>query len=173
MGVGPDEESRRVSPGNKDWRRLVFVGWALFAVSFVLPAYSEGRLFPPPPGADDPPPVVETDPEPGWAAFLNALLFGEPTGRASALTNLLVLASLATLRTKWTRRRLVGGRWLPLVLGAAGILNLVYWPIWVAGNDSVAQLLVGYWVWAVSFVGVAVGLWMLAREQDCNVDITM
>ena len=152
------------------WRRLVFVAWALFAVSFILPAYTEGELFPPPPGADGSPPSTEGDARPGWDAFVMALLGGGGhTGRTSALTNLLMLFSLATLRAKWTRRRLVGGRWLPLVLGAAGALNLVYWPIWVAGENSVAGLLVGYWVWAVSFVVAAVGLWMLALGRSREV----
>ena len=85
----------------------------------------------------------------------------------SALTNLLMLASLATLRTRWTSHWLVGGRWLPLVLGGAGILNLAYWPIWVADETMVAALLLaGYWVWAASFLGVALGLWMPARERE-------
>lgn len=154
-----------MSAERKEWRRLVFVAWALFAVSFMLPAYTEGRLFPSPSGADDQQQLAEANAEPGWNAFLNALVWGDYTGKASALTNLLMVASLATLRTKWTRRRLVGGRWLPLVLGGAGMLNLVYWPIWVAGEDRVAGLLVGYWVWAVSFLGAAVGLSMLARER--------
>ena len=154
-----------MSLGTKEWRRLVFVAWALFGVSFVMPAYAEGDLFPPPPGADDSAPVDAGDLQPGWDAFFNALVFGDRTGKVSALTNLLMLFSLATLRSKWTRRRLVGGRWLPLVVGGAGILNLVYWPIWVAEERVVAQLLVGYWVWAASFLGVAMGLWMLARER--------
>ena len=182
-----------MSRGKQEWSRLVYVAWALFAVSFILPAYTEGRLFPPPPpppgadsvppaaeappGADsvppaaeappvaETPPAAETDPAPGWDAFVSALIWGGMTGRVSALTNLLMLASLATLRAKWTRRRLVGGRWLPLAIGAAGLLNLVYWPIWTATESVVASLLVGYWVWAASFLGTALGLWMLAMER--------
>ena len=146
---------------------MVFAAWAVFAVSFLLPAYTEGRLAPPSP--DDSADVVAGNAEPGWEAFMNALIFGDRTGKVSALTNLLMLFSLATLRAKWTRRRLVGGRWLPLVLGAAGVLNLVYWPIWVADENSVAGLLVGYWVWAVSFVVAAVGLWMLALGRSREV----
>ena len=161
-----------MNPGKKEWRRLVFAAWTVFAVSFLLPAYIEGRLAPPSPD-DSARSVVAGDAELGWGAFLNALIFGDRTGKVSALTNLLMLFSLATLRAKWTRRGLVGGRWLPLVLGAAGALNLLYWPIWVAGENAVAGLLVGYWVWAVSFVVTAVGLWMLASgRQQSNVDIT-
>ena len=160
-----------MSPGKREWSRLVYAAWALFAVSFILPAYTEGRLAPPPPGVDGAPPATETSPaaetdaEPGWDAFVSALIWGDMTGRVSALTNLLMLASLATLRAKWTRRRLVGGRWLPLAIGAAGLLNLVYWPIWTATESVVASLLVGYWVWAASFLGAALGLWMLAKER--------
>ncbi len=154
-----------MNPGKTEWRRLVFAAWAVFAVSFFLPAYAEGR--PAPQSPDDPAgSVVAGDEEPGWEAFLNALIFGDPTGKVSALTNLLMLFSLTTLRTRWTRRRLVGGRWLPLVLGAAGALNLVYWPIWLADEIVVSGLLVGYWVWALSFLGAAVGLWMLAKERQ-------
>ncbi len=158
--------------GKTEWRRLMFGAWAVFAVSFFLPAYIEGRPGPPSPD-DSAVSVVAGDAEPGWEALLNALIFGDRTGKVSALTNLLMLFSLATLRTRWTRRRLVGGRWLPLVVGAAGVLNLLYWPIWVADENAVAGLLVGYWVWAVSFVVTAVGLWMLALgRQKSNVDIT-
>ena len=49
--------------------------------------------------------------------------------------------------------------------GAAGLLNLVYWPIWTATEGVVASLLVGYWMWAASFLGAALGLWMLAMER--------
>ena len=31
-----------MSPGKKEWQRLVFAAWAVFAVSFLLPAYTEG-----------------------------------------------------------------------------------------------------------------------------------
>ena len=132
----------------RQWRRLVFAAWAVFAVSFVLPAYVQGSS------------------ELGWEAFLNALFFGDRTGKVSALTNLLMLASLATLRARWTQSRLVGGRWLPLVLGGAGVLNLVYWPIWVADSSSVTGLPAGYWLWAASFPGVALGLWMLSSRRQ-------
>ena len=151
-----------------EWRRLVFASWALFALSFVLPAYTDrwppslGSLF----GGDEVPAAAQGDPESGWQAFAMALIWGDRIGKASALTNLLMLASLATLRTRWTRRRLVGGRGPPLVLGGAGVLNLVYWPIWVAGDDRLVGLLVGYWLWAATFLGAALGLWMLARERE-------
>jgi hypothetical protein len=171
MGVDQDGEGGRVSPGQQQWRRLVYTAWALFAVSFVMPAYTEGPVFPQPPAADGAPPATQTPPdakadaEPGWDAFVSALIWGNMTGKVSALTNLLMLASLATLRAKWTRRRLVGGRWLPLAIGAAGLLNLLYWPIWTATESMVAGLLAGYWVWAASFLGAGLGLWMQAKER--------
>ncbi len=146
--------------GKPTWWRLVYAGWALFAVSFVLPAYVEnGHLaatLPDPSDTD----ALSTDI--GAEAFLNALVLGDWLGKLSALTNLLMLASLLALRTSRSGQ----GRRLRWLVGGAGVLNLVYWPIWMVGEgDPVSYLLIGYWSWVASFFCVAVGLWMVVNSS--------
>ncbi|MCY3679456.1 MAG: hypothetical protein F4Z31_00035 [Gemmatimonadetes bacterium] len=146
--------------GKPSWWRLVYAGWALFAVSFLLPAYVEnGHLaatLPEPRDTD----ALST--EIGAGAFLNALLYGDGIGQLSALTNLFMLASLLILPT--SRRE--HGRRLRWLVGGAGVLNLVYWPIWMVGEgDPVSYLLIGYWSWVASFFCVAAGLWMIVNSS--------
>ncbi len=147
----PSKESTK--PGRPKWRRLAYAGWAVFAVSFLLPAYVEyGPLAM---NLEEPsdPDTIPT--EIGADAFLNALFWGDRVGKLSALTNVLMLASLLALRTS----RPAYGRWLRWPVGAAGVLNLVYWPIWMVGEgDPISYLLVGYWSWVASFFCVAGGL---------------
>ena len=142
------------------WWRLVYAGWALFAVSFLLPAYVEHGVIAT--GISLQGPSTGVPIEIGADAFMNALLWGGRVGKLSALTNLLILASLLALRTS----RPGYGRWLRWPVGAAGVLNLVYWPIWMVGEgDPISYLLVGYWSWVASFFCVAGGLWTVARKQ--------
>ena len=134
--------------GSPRWRRLIYAGWILFAVSFVLPAYHEADGF-----------LGGT--MSGWDAFGHALFFGDLLGKLSAVTNLIMLGSLLILRTSRRGR----GRRLRWLVGGAGVLNLAYWPIWlVSEGDPVSSLLPGYWVWAASFLCVAAGMWMLVKE---------
>ena len=163
----PTEMSTESSKARKPrWWRLVYAGWALFAVSFVLPAYVEnGHLaatLPEPRDTD----ALST--EIGAGAFLNALICtATGIGQLSALTNLFMLASLlapALLRDREHGRRL---RWL---VGGAGVLNLVYWPIWMVGEgDPISYLLIGYWSWVASFLCVAAGLWMIVNSSSHHV----
>lgn len=151
MGA-PKQLSREFArAGQPRWRKLVFGGWALFAVSFVLPAYTDhttGGLF-----------TLGT--MPGWDAFLSALFWGDRLGQLSAATNLLMLGSLLILRTSRRGR----GRWLRWFVGGTSVLNLAYWPILtLTAGDPVSRLLPGYWVWAASFLCVAAGLWLRNRE---------
>ncbi|MCY3545266.1 MAG: hypothetical protein OXH49_00150 [Gemmatimonadetes bacterium] len=153
MGEPADLSKEFAKAGSPRWRRLIYAGWALFAVSFVLPAAGEGvsdRGF------------LSLGTIPGWDAFVSALFWGDLVGKFSALTNLLMLASLLILRTSRRKR----GRWLRWLVGGAGILNLAYWPIWVVSEGgTVPELLPGYWVWVASFLCVAAGIWMLVKER--------
>lgn len=152
MGA-PEKLSKEFArAGTPRWRKLVFAGWALFAVSFVLPAYTDhttgGGLF-----------TVGTIS--GWNAFWTVLFSDDRLGQLSAVTNLLVLGSLLVLRTSRRER----GRWLRWLLGGAGVLNLVYWPIFlVTVGDPVSRLQPGYWAWVASFLCVAAGFWLGNRE---------
>lgn len=143
--------------GKPRWWRLVFAGCAMFVVSFALPAVGEhstsagNGLFGITHGAVS-----------GLGAFQDALFWGDGLGTLSALTNLLMVGGIAALAI----RRRPPRRWVPALLAAAGVMNLVYWPIWtVIGGEPITLLLPGYWAWAASFFCVSGGLWMLARER--------
>lgn len=141
--------------GQPRWWRLVFAGCALFAVSFALPAFGERTT-----GSGIT--TMTHGALSGWGAFWEALFWGDGLGSLSALTNLLMLAGLVTLAIRCRPTK----RWLPALLAVAGVMNLVYWPIWtVAGGDPLTTLLPGYWAWATSFFCVSGGMWMLARER--------
>ncbi len=150
--------------GKPSWWRLVYAGWALFAVSFLLPAYVDNGPLSVNLQEPRDPDTMHT--ESGADAFLNALLFGDRVGKLSALTNLLMLASLLALRTS----RPGHGRRLRWLVGGAGVLNLVYWPTWMVGEgDPVSYLLIGYWSWVASFFCVAAGLWMVVNSSSHHV----
>jgi len=158
MGEPADLSKEFAKAGTPRWRRLIYAGWALFAVSFVLPAYSGG----PTDGG-----FFSFGVTSGWDAFQSALLWGGNLGRFSAVTNLIMLGSLLILRTSRRNR----GRWLRWLVGGAGLLNLAYWPIWVVvDGDPLSDLLPGYWVWVASFLCVAAGIWMLVKERT-SVDL--
>lgn len=150
--------------GKPRWRRWLVTGWSLLALSFLLPTYiSSVRIPPPAPNGTLWTARVNT--EIGFDAFGNALVWGDRLGILSALTNVLVLASLLVLRSS-RRKRGVLLRWL---VGGAGILNLTYWPIrMVTEGDPISYLLVGYWTWVASFFFVATGLWMLSGERTAS-----
>ena len=141
--------------GQPRWWRLVFAGCALFAVSFALPAFGEhttgSGFF-----------TIRHDAVSGWEAFWQALFLDDGLGRWSALTNLVMLAGIVALAI----RRRPPRRWVSALLAAAGVMNVVYWPIWtVTGGEPLTSLLPGYWAWVTSFFCVSGGLWMLARER--------
>ncbi|MYG81200.1 MAG: hypothetical protein F4187_05260, partial [Gemmatimonadetes bacterium] len=106
--------------GQPRWWRLVVAGCAMFVVSFTLPAVGEHTtshgFF-----------TMEHGAVSGWGAFWDALIWGDGLGPWSALTNLAMLAGIVTLAI---RRQPPRRRWMPVLLAAAGIMNLVYWPIW-------------------------------------------
>lgn len=153
-------ENEFAKAGKPRWRRWLVAGWAMFAVSFVLPVvrdvFSDGWV-------------------PGWAAaiipFSLFFAFGDlpslgevlPVLPAllSSLTNLLMVATLLELRPVRSRRT----RWLAGLVGGAAVLNLQ----WLIGWAEPVVLPplgmgIGYWMWVTSFFSVAGGLWMRSRE---------
>jgi len=174
------------------WRRVLLAGWAMFVVSFVLPATAVPplgpRLPPPPPPqvteAPDDEPVESADTgepdEPAERpvirgcedAFVAVAMVGamysveDIVAVLSGLSNLLVLLTFLKLRGV----RPPESRWLIRLVAGAAVLNL-YWALsalfdgphfWQYGTD---HLRVGYWVWAASFICVAVALYLRARES--------
>lgn len=129
--------------GMPRWRKLLATGWALFAISFFLPLWTSSTW--PYPG----------DPQtlPGWRALLLFLDGRGPFETVSALTNLLMLATLFRGR----RVRSLLERALPRLLLGCAAYNACHWLVWVAAGGSPWAMGIGYWVWVGSFVCVAAG----------------
>lgn len=148
-------EKEFAKAGKPRWRRWLVAGWAMFAVSFVLPAVADG------PAAGIP----------GWGAATGTLGFlilepreafvVAPLEMVSGLTNLLMLATLLELRASRPRRT----RWLAGLVGGGAALNLQWLLGWA--EPVVFPPLgmgIGYWAWIASFFCVAAALWMRVRE---------
>jgi hypothetical protein len=131
------------------WRRLVTVGWVMFAVSWFLPVHRGG--------------ITLADLDwgegllPGIQAFLVAFDYGDSFfGVASALTNLLMAATFWRISDAGRLRATLSTAFL--LAGMA--LNL--W--WLVEADPATDLLAGYYAWAASFGVVGAGL--AARAMD-------
>lgn len=132
----------------RGWRRLVRVGWLVFAISFFLPVARYGIT------------LGDADFQEGLLPGIQALLlafggWGGAIGVLSGLTNLLMGATLWRISDAGPKRtRLLA--WL-MTLGA--VLNTC----WLVLTDDRSGLFVGYYAWLASFGAVASGLWMRAR----------
>ena len=137
--------------GKPRWRRLMMAGWALFAVSFLVPAVSE-TMQPFPDGM-----VLSLS---GWEAFRWALSgLAGPLGIFSACTNALMLVT--GLWVSRHRARCPG--WAVTTMAAVAAFNLLFWPVWVLGEGDLT-LQAGYFAWASSFACTATALWLRGRE---------
>ena len=130
--------------GMPRWRKLLVTGWALFAISFFLPLWTKSAW----PYLGDPQTL------PGWRALLLFLDGRGPFETVSALTNLLMLATL--LRGRRVPSML--DRALPSLLLGSAAYNACHWIVWVAAGASPWAMGIGYWAWAGSFACVAAGL---------------
>jgi len=133
---------------NPWWRRFARVGWAMFAASFILPVHTWGIT------------IFNTTfgdgAVPGVQAFLIALQGeGGPVGVASALTNVIMLATMWRIS-----RRGVGGILGATVLFAVSMLLNGWWLFQVG---HVSELMIGYYAWWASFGVVGTGLALRAR----------
>lgn len=135
--------------GKLQWRKLLLVGWAMYAVSFLLPVSQV--YWTPESGI----PGLRT--VWGWQAFVGSLLTtaGNPISLVSGLSNVLVLASFLKLRGT----RPPESNWLVLSLIGAALLNLH----WAAAGDP--DIGIGYWAWVASFACIGSALWIRARER--------
>ncbi len=135
--------------GKLRWRKLLLVGWALYAVSFLLPV---SQVYWTPESAI---PGLRT--VWGWQAFVGSFLTtaGNPISLVSGLSNALVLATFLKLRGT----RPPESTWLVLGLIGAAVLNLY----WVSAGDL--DIGIGYWAWVASFACIGSALWIRARER--------
>jgi hypothetical protein len=130
------------------WRRFVRAGWAMFAVSFMLPVHQAGiTIF------DT---TLGDGVLPGVQAFLLALQGDAGTiGVISALTNVVVLMTLWRITSRDRR----GVTVLAVLSVGATLLN--GW--WLMQFDTVSELMIGYYMWWAAFGTVASGLVVRAR----------
>ena len=151
LDVGPALSREFAKAGKPGWRRLMMAGWALFAVSFLLPAVSE-------PMAPFPNDLVLS--LAGWKAFRWALSgLAGPLGIFSACTNALMLVTAIWMGRN--RRRCP--RWAVTTMAAIAAFNLLFWPAWVVSEGDMG-LQVGYFSWAGAFACTATALWLRGRE---------
>ena len=138
--------------GKLRWRRLMMAGWALFGVSFFLPALN-GWTWP---FGGEPDTVL------GWEAFWCALSGGNRLETLSALTNVLMVLALVRSRRARAPRR----RWhLTRLLCGSAAYNLSLWMLLMTEENSTESFGMGFWAWTASFVCVAAGLWVRAKGQ--------
>ncbi len=136
------------------WRRLIRIGWVMFALSFILPAHRYGMtLF----NLDIGGGVL-----PGFQAFVFAVA-GEAGafGVASALTN--IVMALTMWRVADHGRSSITA--LAAIMTAATLVN--GW--WIHGVDRLADLRMGYYVWLAAFGFVTTGLVLRARTLASRV----
>ena len=151
LGKSAALSSEFAKSGKPRWRKLLVAGWAMYAVSFILPAAHNFRS-----GGGSGQDFLW-----GWQAPIAALLAAGDGAIwlsllrvMSALSNALVLATFLKLRGA----RPPEATWLiPGLMGAA-LLNLH----WTARHIGPG---IGYWAWVASFACIGSALWMRARER--------
>ncbi len=124
----------------------LWIGWSTFLVSWFLPIHELGETL-----ADG---VL-----PGWLVARDCLAGeGGVHGFVSALTNIvmLVTAPVALFRSRKAAALLAG-------LCIVGALVNGWWIIRVMPDGG---LRIGYYLWSLSFVIVAAGMWQVIRRQQ-------
>lgn len=141
--------------GRPRWRRLLLAGWAMYAVSFLLPALS------------NPYPDATITTIYGYRVFDELIQLTQlPPGGSGLLLVMMSLPNLmmlTTLPTLWRRRR-ARRAWTAWIVAAAGALPLGLGLLRVANGGMGWNLGVGYWMWCASFAAAAVALWLRNRE---------
>lgn len=136
--------------GRPRWRRLLLAGWAMYAVSFLLPVYgyslhdAEFTTH----GYEIFPELVRlTTSGPAWAV---GVLW---------LPNLIMLMTLPAFRGLRPSRR----AWTAGIVGATGALPLILGLVRLGDPGTPFRSGIGYWMWCASFVVVATALWLRSR----------
>lgn len=137
---------------------VIGTGWFLYSASWFIQVVKDGT-------------TLSQGGLPGWEAFRTALFLegvsASPATKVwmvtSALTNFILLSSLAVFRTRSDGFKPV----LPWLMVLAAILNT--WWIITFGNDR-ADLRAGYYLWLVSFYVVAIGCFLNQRIRQAQRD---
>lgn len=151
--------------GKPRWRRLLVAGWALFGVSFLLPAFFTSG---PGPGLFSRP--FATEPYFGYEVFWKLLSEGGELSNvlAALIPNLLLVLTLPALRGTPGRSRR-GLRWALTTVGLVTLALAFLAPqIEMRGNGwepVFADLGIGFRVWSLSFVFAASALWLRDRDR--------
>lgn len=132
------------------WRRWLVAGWAMFGVSFALPAI----WWPAPP-------ILNA----GWSYgyqvfFLDLFADG---GFPLVLPSAAMILSIRAFRSRSPE----AGRWLGRILGVAGLLGVVVGILAVirSAGEYGPVLGIGAWMWHLSFISVAIGLRIRNRDR--------
>ena len=133
------------------WRHLLLAGWAMYAASFLLPAYgysghdAELTTY----GYEIAPELVRLIASgPAWVVGV------------AWLPNLIMLMTLPAFRRPRPSRR----AWTAWIVGATGGLPLILGLVRFGDPGAPFQSGTGFWVWSASFVVVAAALWLRGRE---------
>ena len=141
--------------------RLVGSAWLVYAMAWLFPVHRYGVRFP--------------HGLPGWEAFRVACSgfwpveglerlswYGAVLASSSALTNLVMLASIPILLRCSDRKRTV----LAWVAAGAGVINAQWWVL----DSARADLRIGYYLWWLSFIVLAAGVFRMRRgeQRDAN-----
>jgi hypothetical protein len=137
--------------------RLIGSAWLIYFIAWFVPVHQYGVVrFP---GG-----------LPGWEAFRMAFnpiwpygrgwanhWFGAVLTSSSALTNLIILASIpVVLRSSGRMRTRLA--WVAL---GAGVINAQWWIL----NQGRADLRIGYYLWWASFIVLAAGIFRTGRGE--------
>lgn len=140
--------------GTPRWRKVMIAGWAMFGASLVFPAWTFDLS-----GGPD---------LYGYERLWSSLRRGYPS---LLIPNLIVLLTIPTLWTaRFLRNRWLAGT-LAGLLAAAGIVTLTIGSFFTFRLDvmlpyafDAGTLGLGFWLWAGSFLPVAIALLLRARH---------
>lgn len=135
--------------GRPRWRSLFLTGWALYAASFLLPAWGIPGGIPSRPDADS-------------TTYAYEMLTQLPVGGQVMflLSNLIMLLTLPALRRPRPSRKL----WWAWLVGATGAFPFGVGVFRVVDGGMGLYPYVGFWLWSASFLLVATALWRRKRD---------
>ncbi len=148
IGQAPSLSREFAKVGKPRWRRWLVAGWAMFGVSFVLPAFRLPAFW-----------GMDFGWDYGYELFWDLLTDAE--GIPMLLPSLAMILSTRALLSPSPGK----GRWLGRILGTAGSLGVVFGLLGVVRTWGSSPVLgIGYWMWTLSLLCVAVALRIRNRD---------